>query len=238
MKKFLKITGISILVIAALFFGAAMVSVISDSLLSENEKAVNNTLKFLNTGDGYREFDFHYWGKMRDFQYYSMSKWKLFEVPNMLVDTVQIVLAAGETKNGLGITVPIEQYFYVYNGKIVDTKGVFNIKVEGEQTDGKKFDLLMEILDNVTIVSYSATRGDYGNYIKGEARVRNGASVPVENLILKITYFDGKNEVSQTDEVYISKPILPGQSKQVTWHTSPCSSCKNYKPTLDFSRIR
>ncbi|MDY0276333.1 MAG: FxLYD domain-containing protein [Desulfomicrobium sp.] len=238
MKKFFKILGIAAIVIASLFIIRIVISVISYELMSENKKAVSQTLKYLNGGDGYRQFDFLYWGQVRDLEYYPMNNWTLIEVPKTPRDTIETILAMGSTKNNLGMTVPIEQYFYLNEGKIVDTKGVFHVWLEGDQTDGKKISLLGEVYREVKIVNYNATQYDYQNYIKGEARVRNDSSIPVSNIILRIKYFDKKGEVTQTDETYIRDQILPGQSKQVSWMTSPCSNCKDYRVSLDFSEIR
>lgn len=232
--KIVVITTISTLILIA---SIVIVAFYPDVLMSKNKRAVNSTLIYLNKGIGEPKFYPVFWDIMKDRKYYLMENWELKEL-EFLTDSVRLISAKGKTRNGFGTELPIEITFVVRDGVIIDTKGLFDIKLISGISDLDNIGLLLKLKKEVVVEEKRLSYGYYDYSMEGTAIIYNGSSYPVEYIKLKIYYFDDYGNNTQTDETYAleGNVLYPGERRQVKWYTSPCYKCSKYKLDLEFER--
>lgn len=221
---------------------------INSLFVSGAQKSVNKALLYFNSQNfeqnesGLSLFGTDFTVKLlMKYPYYKVEGWKLLDKGEK--DGKHIIFVDGTTVNGFGAKLERKPIFVVEkignDWIITDTYDLFVFdKIHSSYSVGKS-DMgkskMMEDLKEKVIIEKWGFESTYGNSIKGEGTVANTSEIPVSFVKLQITYYDRKDNITNSDETYaISDELLPGQKRTFEWYTSSCYQCNRATIQLKF----
>ncbi|MDE5637193.1 MAG: hypothetical protein K2I43_04125, partial [Alistipes sp.] len=179
-----------------------------------------------------------FWEDMNSGRFYTSDNWQF--TSTVQNDSTVIVSARGQTVNGFGRPIEIEQRFGLTNkyGKwqifescnfivcrdldfrLVDTDWWF-------YWDRQKIRILKHLQDNLKLEVVVPGYHVYNNGVKGRLRLVNNSDYDITGITILIEHFDSAGRSINTDHEIISDYIRKGGYREFDWYTSDCAkSCR------------
>lgn len=187
-----------------------------------------------------------FWEDMNSGRIYTSDNWKFTSAAQN--DSIVMVSAQGQTVNGFGRPIEIEQKFGLTNKygkwqifesynfivcddldfKIVDTDWWF-------YWDRQKIKILKHLQDNLKLEVVTLGYHVY-NGVKGRLRLVNNSDYDITDIKILIEHFDSAGRSINTDHEIISDYIRKGGYREFDWYTRDCA--KSYRQTFKINFLQ